>query len=439
VSSERTLVLKLVADVDKAARGVDKIEGRLGGMGKAVGALAGLAIIDKAAGAVIDFGKSALEAASSIEESNARLDTVLGTSARKVQAFAATSADAYGLSKQAALDYGGQLGTLFSALGQTNDAAADSSTQFLGLAADMASFNNVPIDDALTALQAGLRGESEPLRKFGVLLDDATLKARAMEMGLISSTKDALTPQQKALAAQAEILEQTAKQQGDVARTSDGLANSQKKLEANLADVTAEVGGALLPIFTELVRWASANLIPILRKAWETFQRVAAVVGPILKPIIEDLFAALVELWTALEPLFEELLPIGIALFKALAPVIGKIWGILSQGIRIIAQVVRVLTDLVRWLKDAIRFVGDLLNKIPKISIPKISIPFSSSRTAAATGGVSSRAGSSTTATGIAGINLTVVVDPWSGRAAVVRNVREYSRQNGSAQLLPSW
>ena len=77
----------------------------------------------------------------------------------------------------------------------------------------------------------GLRtvvGESEPIRNYGVLLDDATLRQEAFALGITKTTKDALTPQQKVLAAQSAIFKQTTDAQGDFARTSDSAANAQR-------------------------------------------------------------------------------------------------------------------------------------------------------------------------------------------------------------------
>ena len=445
MAGERTLILKLVSDVDKATKGIDSVDRKLGTLGKAVGAFAAVSVISDVAGQVLDFGKTAVAAASSIEESTARLDTVLGGASSKVLDFAQTSADAYGLSKQAALDYGGQLGTLFTALGQTKTQAADSSVEFLALAADMASFNNVPIEEALTALQAGLRGESEPLRKFGVLLDDATLKQEAMSMGLIETTKGALDPQTRALAAQSLILKKTAVQQGDVARTSDGLANSQKRLEAELSDVTAEVGAALLPIITQLVRFLTANVIPIVRKAWAVFQQVAKVVGPILGPLIGDLVAALGELWAELAPLVRDLMPVFVAIGKVLGAVVYVIVKAFTAMVRVVSKVVGVVRELVRWVKDAVAWVSKLLAKIPKIDIPNISLPFANSTrniggvAAASAAGLGARAD----LPGFGGGNAVTVNiyggDPRAVEATVLRALRGYARRNGEPQVLPSW
>jgi hypothetical protein len=80
------------------------------------------------------------------------------------------------------------------------------------------------------------------------LLDDATLRNKAFQLGLIKTTKDALTPANKSLAAQAVILEQTRDAQGDFARTSDGAANQQRIMAANIENATAAIGNAFLPI-----------------------------------------------------------------------------------------------------------------------------------------------------------------------------------------------
>jgi hypothetical protein len=112
----------------------------------------------------------------------------------------------------------------------------------------LASFNNTNPEDAVLALGAGLRGEAEPLRRYGVLLDDATLRQKAFDLELVKSTKEALTPQNKSLAAQAVILEKTALQQGNFALTSQDAANQQRTLTAKLKDLQTQMGTLFLPV-----------------------------------------------------------------------------------------------------------------------------------------------------------------------------------------------
>ena len=126
------------------------------------------------------------------------------------------------------------------------------STGATKLSSDLASFYNTSADEAITAIGAALRGESEPIRKYGVLLDDATLKAKAMEMGLYDG-KGALDVQAKSLAAYQVILDQTKDAQGDFSRTSDGLAAQQKILTAQLENLKTTMGTNLLPVAKEVV------------------------------------------------------------------------------------------------------------------------------------------------------------------------------------------
>jgi hypothetical protein len=200
-----------------------------------------------AALAVAVFGKKAIETASDVAESTSKIGVVFGTSAQSVLKFGETSATSLGISKQSALDAAGTFGNLFVALKLPQSEAAKMSTRMITLAADMASFNNATPEEALEALRAGLVGETEPLRAFGVNMDDATLRTKAMSMGLIKNTKESLAPAIKAQAAYAVILEQTGTAQGDFARTSDGLANQQRILKARFSDLQAELGAELLP------------------------------------------------------------------------------------------------------------------------------------------------------------------------------------------------
>jgi hypothetical protein len=162
--------------------------------------------------------------------------------------FSKTAATSLGQSQTEALKAAGTFGVLGTAAGLTGTDLGNMAVKFTTLATDLASFNNTSPEDAVLALGAGLRGEAEPLRRFGILLDDAALRTKALELGLVKSTKDALDPQTKSLAAQAIILEQTTLQQGDFARTADGAANKQRILTAQIKDAKTNIGKGFLPV-----------------------------------------------------------------------------------------------------------------------------------------------------------------------------------------------
>ena len=194
----------------------------------------------------------AIRAASDFEESASKVDVIFGRASKSVKDFANNAAISLGQSKQDVLNAAGVFGTFGKAAGLAGDDLGLFTTDFVTLATDLASFNNSTPEEAVMAIGAALRGESEPLRRYGILLDDATLKAEATSLGIYKGNK-ALTSQQKILAAQSAIYKQSGDAQGDFARTSDGLANSQRTLAALFKNFQIQLGQQLLPATTDFV------------------------------------------------------------------------------------------------------------------------------------------------------------------------------------------
>jgi hypothetical protein len=187
----------------------------------------------------------AIKAASDFQEATSKVNVIFGRASKSVKNFADSAARNLGQSKQAVLDAAGTFGTFGKAAGLAGEDLSTFTTDFVTLATDLASFNNTSPEEAVQAIGAALRGESEPLRRYGVLLNDAVLKQEAMTLGIYKG-KGALTAQQKILAAQSAIYKQTNDAQGDFMRTSDGLANSQRTLKATFDDVKVSIGNAFL-------------------------------------------------------------------------------------------------------------------------------------------------------------------------------------------------
>lgn len=207
-----------------------------------------------AAREIIRFTKQTIDAASDLNETLSKSQQIFGDASKAVEDFASNSAKQFGQSKQQAIDAAASFGVFGKSAGLTGQDLSKFSTDLVALSADLASFGNTTPEEAALALGAALRGEAEPIRRFGVLMDEATLKQEALAMGLIKTTKGALTPQQKVLAANALIFKQTADAQGDFARTSDGVANQQRILEATFKDLQTEVGQKLLPTFNSTLK-----------------------------------------------------------------------------------------------------------------------------------------------------------------------------------------
>lgn len=274
-----------------------------------------------AAAAAIKVAGDSIRAASDLAETQSKVGVIFGKSAQDVEKFASTAATKLGQSRQSALDAAASFAIFGKGAGLAGGKLVKFSTDMTGLASDMASFSNTSPEQAIEAIGAALRGESEPIRAYGVMLDEATLKSQALSMGLLKATTSSakigaahlalttaqgklntaikehgknsaeataatvklntakerfqtvtegtlppLTQQQKVLAAQASIIAQTSAAHGDFARTSSGLANQQRILAAELANAKVELGQKLLPIVlravtevSKLTTWVKAN------------------------------------------------------------------------------------------------------------------------------------------------------------------------------------
>jgi hypothetical protein len=267
-----------------ADKGVNAAQKAFGDLSKST-LIAGAAI-GAAVTAVAAFGYSAIQKASDFNEAISKNAVVFGAISKEVENFAQTTSRAFGISETAALKAAGTFAIFGKSAGLAGKDLSDFSIELVTLAADLASFNNTSVDEAINALGSALRGEAEPLRKYGVLLDDATLKAAATELGIYSGSK-ALTAQQKVLAAQKVIFEQTADAQGDFSRTSTGLAAQQKILGATLENIQTNLGQAFLPIFLKAVKFFNDEVTP-------AFERVAEVIGE--KGLVKGMQQALYEM-----------------------------------------------------------------------------------------------------------------------------------------------
>lgn len=222
--------------------------------------------------AVTTYFAKAVQGASDLNEQATAVSAVFGKGSGAIDKFASGASSRLGQTKTQVLEASKSFGIFGKSAGLTEKDNAKFSTSLVSLATDLASFNNTSVDEALSALGSGLRGEAEPLRRYGVLLNDASLKEEALRLGLIKNTKEALTPQQKILAANSAIFKQTSLQQGDFARTSDGLANQQRILSASFSDAQATLGQSLLPIMTSVVTFLNGNFMPAIKTFFQDFK-----------------------------------------------------------------------------------------------------------------------------------------------------------------------
>jgi hypothetical protein len=234
---------------------------------------------------LVAFGIKAVKTASDAAELQSAFNTTFGQMATGMNKWAEATGNALGRSTREIQQAANTFGIFFNTAVPPAKAAAMSRT-FAVLAQDLASFFNTDTATAIEKLRAGLAGEAEPLRAFGVFLSDAAVKAKGLELGLIG-VGETMTEQEKILARYHLILEGTTKAQGDVARTSGSSANQMRAFGAAIEELQQEAGERLLPMFTRLVT-ALARLVAQFNELPRPAQNAiaataafAAAIGPV--------------------------------------------------------------------------------------------------------------------------------------------------------------
>jgi hypothetical protein len=138
------------------------------------------------------------------------------------------------------------------ALGLSSDKAYTLSENFTKLAYDLASFYNITIEDAVTKLQAGLVGETEPLRRIGIIITENNLAETARNLGIKKSIRN-MTEMEKIQLRYVTALQQTKNAQGDLARTLEQPENLLRILREQFHVLMRELGNVAIPIIKKLI------------------------------------------------------------------------------------------------------------------------------------------------------------------------------------------
>lgn len=367
MAGKQTVTVSVLADTKQfaaAMKGIGVDTDSIGNSMKKLGAIVATAF---SVDVVARFAASTIKAASDLNETTAAVGQVFGEAASQLEAFAKTAPTALGQTSTQFLGAAKTFGIFGKAAGLANQENADFSKNLAVLATDLASFNNTSVDDAITALGAALRGESEPIRRYGILLDDATLKATALEMGIYDGN-GALSQQQRVLAANQQIFKQSTVQQGDFIRTQDGMANSTKSLTAQFGELKIQIGEALLPA-VETILPVMTDLVTSLQANPE-FNAFLVDMGNNFANILPNLLGTVTNILTLVGengiPLINSLLPLANELLNTFGILLGQIAAADSRtALGGVAGGINDVTSAVQGFNDALQGFFNWFNGLP--------------------------------------------------------------------------
>lgn len=406
-----TLRIDIVTDARGTQTAIAQTESKLGKMGRKAGK-AGLLVAGGVAavgGAAVILGKQAYDAASNVEQSFGALDSIYGKHAGLLKDLASEAANTVGLSKSQYAELASVLGAQLTNMGRSQKKAAGETEGLISLGSDLAATFGGSVADAVNSVSSALKGETDPIERYGVSIKQSDINARLAAQGL-DELEGKAAKQAQASAVLALITEQTAKSHGAFAREADTAAGQQARLSANVENLKAKLGEKLLPVMASTFEyintrvipgvsvfasdlneklgpavqatgdWVTRKLIPAAKSLYRWFiEEIAPNIRDTLVPIVDGLRGAFEKITGKLDENQDSLSKVGNFLKKVaefasdLQPIIGVILGgafeVLGTAIGVVIDVISELVDLIDAAISGAKKLADAITSIPGAGI----------------------------------------------------------------------
>jgi hypothetical protein len=297
-------------------------------------------------GALLIGGIQAEAVASDLQQAAGAVDAVFKEAASGIHDAADRASQDVGLARDQYDQLASILGAQLKNLGVSQDNLGDSTKSLITLGADLSAMYGGTASDAVNALSSLLRGERDPIERYGVSIKQADINAREAALGLTGLTGEA--KKQADLQATLSILyDQTADASGRFAAEADTASGAQQRANAAWRDAQASLGEALLPIVSE----GATLLAEFAHWVDENHQLVVT-----LAIVLGVLAAALVVL-TAAQWAFNVAAlanPVGLVIL-AIALAIGVL-------VALVVLVIQHWKDIERWGQEAWANITNFVN-----------------------------------------------------------------------------
>lgn len=353
----------LAGDVKKAFGSAESSGGDAGksaGKGFSAG-FAGIATAALGALSVGTFLKGAITGAGDLQQSAGAIGSVFKENAADMLKWSQSADSALGLTQNEFNELGTIIGSQLKNGGVAMDQLAPKTNALITTGADLASMFGGTTSEAVEALSSALKGERDPIERYGVSLNQAKIDAEAAALGFakVGGSFDQTAQQAATLSL---ISKQTADATGNFAKEGETLAGQQQRMAAGFKDVQTSIGGLFLPALTSVFGFINTNILPSLDKFVASlgdgglggaFAPIMAVAGPLFASLASSfgpLVPQVMQLVSSFSPLgllFQVLTPILPLLATAFTQISGSIAGVLAIVIPLVSQLVSALLPII--------------------------------------------------------------------------------------------
>lgn len=268
IGRDATLKVKIISDATEAAAGFEKTSGMASKFAKGAKIAGGTLLVT--AGAAKVAWDQMISPAGELEQSVGAVDAVFKGNAKQVHSWAKGAATDVGLARNEYNELATILGAQLKNGGTSLDQLGGKTNDLIGVGSDLSAMFGGTTADAVGALSSALKGERDPIERYGVSLNQAKIDAEAAALGF-KKVGGSLSAEANQAATLSLIMKQTKDAHGAFGRESDTLAHKQQVFAAQVDNVKAKLGTALLPVATKVFGFLADKAVPAVTKLVDSF------------------------------------------------------------------------------------------------------------------------------------------------------------------------
>lgn len=237
---------------------------------------------------ILAVGGASFKMAADLDDAIGATNQIFKSQSQAMQAWSNTIPTYYGIAEGEALTYANTMGAMLQNIGGlTEEQASKQAQTLITLAGDLTAMFGGTTEDAIRALTGSLKGNNTMLDNYGMAVNDAMIKSKAFELGLMKEG-DEMSLATKQAATLALITQQTADVTGQANREAGGASGSMRAFQTEVKNLSTQIGQVLLPVITPLIKNLSelvkkfAALSPEQKEMIVKIVGIVAAIGPLL-------------------------------------------------------------------------------------------------------------------------------------------------------------
>lgn len=236
---------------------------------------------------IMAAGTAAFKMAADYEQSLGKMEAVFGHNSQNIEKWAQNSLKNFGLAKSTAVEMAGDFGALFKGMDINIQKTEEWSKTLTERTMDLSNFYDTTVEETTRALNSIVTGQTEPLRRFGINMTQATLAEYALSKGIRKKISD-MTEAEKVQLRYNFVIERTNIAVGTTARESDTATGQLNRLKEISKELGESFGTILLPAIIPIFDWMN-NVLEAINNLDEGSKKfilkilgIAAAIGPLL-------------------------------------------------------------------------------------------------------------------------------------------------------------